>query len=121
MMEEELSQNSATSIGPQPIVIMEQELSQISAVRLSPQPIVVEVMEGESQDSAIDSPPPPYHFPVSVNQQTTLLTDAPPQYEEFSHTDSFELTQPSYAQAVQEQNRTQCTDLSQVIMKGMHA
>ena len=78
--------------------MMEEELSQNTA--------------GESQDSAIESPPPPYHFPVSVNQQTTLLADTPPQYEEFSHTDSF---------IVQEQSQAQCIDLSQVIMKGMHA
>ena len=97
-MEEELSQNSATSISPQPITAMvEQELSHISTARLSPQPITVEIVDRESQDSAI------------------LFTAAPPQYEnatEFPHTVSLEISQPS--EAAEEQSPSQNNELTRV-------
>ena len=107
IMEEELSQNSATSIGPQPVGTMEQELSHISAARLSPQPLIaVKVMEGESQDSATDTPLQPYHFILSVSAKKQTVTSVTPagstqsDTTEFPPTNSLELSQPSHVRIV---------------------
>ena len=108
IMEEKLSQNSATSIGPQPVGTMEQELSHIShisAARLSPQSLIaVKVMEGESQDSATDTPLQPYHFIFSVSAKKQTVTPAGSTQSDTSieipPTNSLELSQPSHVRIV---------------------